>query len=297
MYFWILGQMAIECGPRAIQFRSGMQTTLLAALLAAEGQIVSVSTLADELWGADQPESVENAIQATRAGCAASSRRRSPVGTVRAWSRRPGLPLDLTDARVDSMAFNDEIAAVRGRSHDGAGRHRPAPARALSLWRGIVFGGASVGVAAQSAAARLNAARLSVLELLFDTELKQGQHSTIIPELTALVRAESLNERLCELLMVALYRSGRQTDALSVYQRMRHRMAEDSASTRRRCSATTSGPSSPTIAACWRARTIAGCGWRDRPVVNGGRDLSGPGQRVARSWVSCLPTTSSSRQL
>ena len=93
--------------------------------------------------------------------------------------------------------------------------------RELCLWREVRR------QAGEAAAARLNATRLSVLELLFDTELTLGQHSTIIPELTALVRAESLNERLCELLMVALYRSGRQTDALSVYRVTARRLADE----------------------------------------------------------------------
>jgi DNA-binding SARP family transcriptional activator len=228
MYFWILGQVGIECGACAVQFRSGMQTTLLATLLAAEGQIVSVGALAEELWGDDQPDGVENALQAH------GSRLRRKFQMVEPHRDRPrlisqtgGYRLDLTDARVDAMVFCDEITAVRadpGMPPEEVIRRLRG---ALSLWRGAVFGGASVGVAAQAAAARLNATRLSVLELLFDTELKVGQHSTIIPELTALVRAESLNERLCELLMVALYRSGRQTDALSVYQRLRNRMVED----------------------------------------------------------------------
>ncbi|WP_232234598.1 AfsR/SARP family transcriptional regulator [Actinoplanes sp. N902-109] len=205
-----------------------MQTVLLAALLAAEGQIVSVGALAEDLWGGDQPESAENALQAHASRLRRKLQMLEPGRKqTRLVSQTGGYRLDLTGARVDAMAFYDEISAVRADPDMAPTEVIRRLRGALALWRGPVFGGVTVGVAAQAAAARLSATRISVLELLFDTELKLGQHSTIIPELTELVRGETLNERLCELLMVALYRSGRQTDALNAYQRMRHRMAEE----------------------------------------------------------------------
>lgn len=228
MYFWTLGRMSVESGTGSLQFRSGMQTALLAALLAAEGQMVSASALAADLWGGRQPDLVENALQAH------ASRLRRKLHSLEPGRREPrlvsqtgGYRLDLTGARLDAMAFYDEIAAVRANPGLEATEVIRRLRGALSLWRGPVFGGVPVGVTAQAAAARLGATRISVLELLYDTELKLGQHNVIIPELTELVGSETLNERLCELLMVALYRSGRQTDALSEYQRMRHRMADE----------------------------------------------------------------------
>lgn len=228
MDFWILGQVAAGCGNRRVQFRYGMQCALLAALIAAEGRILSVTCLIDELWGEEPPDSVDNALQAH------ASRLRRKLQALEPERARPrlvsqtgGYRLDLDGARVDAVAFTQALAEVRVRPDlspaEVANRLRPA----LALWRGPVFGGAAVGLAAQAALARLEAAQMTALELLYDSELQQGQHQHIVPELAALVRSESLNERLCEQLMVALYRCGRQADALTIYQRMRNRMAEE----------------------------------------------------------------------
>jgi hypothetical protein len=116
---------------------------------------------------------------------------------------------------------------VRSRPNMDAGMAIVKLRSAVALWRGPVFGGPLGGPICQAAAARYEAARLVAVEMLFDLELRCGRHTEVIPELSELVESQSLNERFCEQLMVALYRSGRQADALKVYRRMRMRMDTD----------------------------------------------------------------------
>ncbi|MER6127379.1 AfsR/SARP family transcriptional regulator [Streptomyces sp. NPDC001795] len=99
--------------------------------------------------------------------------------------------------------------------------------RALAMWRGPVFGGITGGAMCQTEAARYEDARLRAFEILYDSELALGRHALIIGELSSLVDGSALpRERLCAQLMVALYRCGRQAEALGVYQRVRERMME-----------------------------------------------------------------------
>jgi DNA-binding SARP family transcriptional activator len=227
---WILGQMTIESGSRSLQFggASGMQNALLAALLATGERTMSAEALVEELWGERQPHTVRNALQAN------VSRLRRKLHSIepersgpRLLSHAGGYRLELNGSRVDAHTFSDVLTAVH------ANRSMPPPEvsrrlrGALSLWRGPVFGGAPVGMAAQTAVVQLNANRTNALELLFDNELKLGLHSKIVPELSALVRTEMFNERWCGQLMIALYRCGRQTEALNVYQRLRHKLNDE----------------------------------------------------------------------
>lgn len=224
---WIFGQMTIECGNRSIQFggASGMQNALLAALLAAGEQTMSAEALVEELWGEQQPHTVRNALQANVSRLRRKLRSVEPERNgPRLRSHAAGYRLELNGSRVDAHTFSDVLTAV----HANRGMPPAEVSRrlrgALSLWRGPVFGGAPVGMTAQAAVVRLNADRTNALEMLFDNELKLGLHSKIVPELTALMRTETLNERWCGQLMIALYRCGRQTDALNVYQQLRHKL-------------------------------------------------------------------------
>lgn len=228
MKFLILGQLTAHANSREVNFQGGMQCALLAALIAAEGKALSVGSLIEELWADNPPDYAENALQAH----ASRLRRKlqtleSERPTSRLVSQARGYRLLLDDAEIDAVTFSDALARARIESASAPASVTRRLREALTLWRGPVFGEVTVGPIAQAAAARLEACRASVLELLFDNELKLGSHAHIVPELTALVRTEGLNERLSEQLMIALYRCGRQTDALMVYQKIRNRLAEE----------------------------------------------------------------------
>jgi DNA-binding SARP family transcriptional activator len=98
---------------------------------------------------------------------------------------------------------------------------------ALALWRGPAFGTDLGGFLCQAAAVRYEEHRAAALELLYEKELQLGRHAHVIAELSELAQAKSVNERLCALLMVALYRAGRQTDALALYRKIRIRLAAE----------------------------------------------------------------------
>ncbi len=228
MRFLVLGQFTVGSEHREVHFRGGMQCALLGALIVAEGQVLSIGSLVNELWAENPPDSVENALQAHASRLRRKLQSLEPSrSSPRLVSQARGYRLDLDGAHVDAIAFSETLNRARNATGPGSIAVTGELRDALALWRGPVFGGAIVGPIAQAAAARLDACRTSTLELLYDNELKLGSHTHIVPELTALVRGEALNERLCEQLMIALYRSGRQTDALTVYQQMRNRMAEE----------------------------------------------------------------------
>ncbi|WP_122978546.1 AfsR/SARP family transcriptional regulator [Actinoplanes teichomyceticus] len=228
MNIWMMGQMLIESGHRSTRFRGGMQGALLAVLISAQGQVMPFGTLSEELWGGRQPDGMENALQAHASRLRRKLRALEPErAEARLVARAGGYRLDLDGAATDAITFASEVAAVQADPGLPPAVVSQRLRAVLSLWRGQVFGGAPVGMIAQAWAARLSAVRIAALEMLFDNELKLGLHSAIVPELSALVRSEALNERWCEQLMVALYRSGRQAEALGVYQRMRQQMIEE----------------------------------------------------------------------
>jgi hypothetical protein len=139
----------------------------------------------------------------------------------------PGYRLRTEEDALDADVFSRLFLGAR--DNPGADpRETVAVLRqALGLWRGPVFGGDLPGPICRAAAARYTEHRAAAWEHLFDTELDLGRHCHVVAELTALVEAEPLNERLCAHLMTALYRSDRQRDALVVYQRLHHRLAEE----------------------------------------------------------------------
>lgn len=216
--FCYLGPMEHWVDGVRLEVRGTVLGTLLAALLAAQSRPVSVDALVEELWGEQPPAHAENALQAN------VSRLRRKLRMTGVSADLSGYRLRVADDQVDATVFLRMLDEERG------GRDLP-PAKAVSklraalaLWRGPVFGGPVGGPLCQATAVRYESARSFAHELLFDHELRCGRHAEVIPELCALVESDSLNERLCEQLMVALYRTGRQTEALATFHRMRTRL-------------------------------------------------------------------------
>jgi DNA-binding SARP family transcriptional activator len=224
----ILGPIEIAAGGRAVEIRGTIQRTLLAALLVGGGRQVTTSSLMDELWGSRPPGNADNALQAH---VSRLRRRFEEVEPERTTPRLVSLPSGyrlLTDgAQVDGELFLAATAAVRADPDlppaDIIHRLRAA----LAWWRGPTYGGALGGLICQAAAVRYEERRSAAYSLLFENELLLGRHAEIIAELAELVEAESLNERLCQQLMIALYGAGRQTDALALYRRMRERLTAE----------------------------------------------------------------------
>ncbi|WP_436498524.1 AfsR/SARP family transcriptional regulator [Actinokineospora sp. HUAS TT18] len=225
--FAVLGPLECWSGNRQIDIRGPLQRSLLAALLATESRPVSVESLVTELWGDTPPDQWENALQAH----VSRLRRRLTSIADEAPARLIGLAtgyrLVVSETDLDATAFTRQVAHARAIAATDPTEAADVLRSALALWRGPAFAMVAGGPLCRAAAHRYEAARTMALETLFDTELQTGRHVDIIPRLRELVESSGLNERFCEQLMVALYRSGRQAEALATYRRMRHRLDDE----------------------------------------------------------------------
>ncbi|HEX4062756.1 MAG TPA: AfsR/SARP family transcriptional regulator [Streptosporangiaceae bacterium] len=225
--FYVLGPLECRSSERLVNIPGTLQRTLLATLLAAEGNPVSVESLVTELWADSPPPQWENALQAhisrlrRRVDAVADSR------TAQLIVQHSGYRLSTDDDAVDAKVFMRELGEARFLGNHDPKRAADVLRGALSLWRGNAFGLVIQGPLCRTVAQRYEAARLVALETLFDLELRGGRHTEIIPLLAELVEPPSLNERFCEQLMIALYRSGQQAVALTAYRRMRERLDDE----------------------------------------------------------------------
>ncbi|MBV9450125.1 MAG: AfsR/SARP family transcriptional regulator [Streptosporangiaceae bacterium] len=225
--FFVLGPLECRSANRPVNISGTLQRALLATLLAAEGNPVSVESLVTELWGESPPPQWENALQAH------ISRLRRRIDAVaddrpaRLIVQHSGYCLQTDEYAVDAKVFMRELGNARFLGATDPGAAADALRDALSLWRGRAFGLVIQGPLCRTVAQRYETARLVALETLFDLELRSGRHTDIIPTLSELVEATSLNERFCEQLMIALYRSGQQARALNAYRRMRERLDDE----------------------------------------------------------------------
>jgi DNA-binding SARP family transcriptional activator len=195
----------------------------LACLALRRGQVVPADRLIEDLWGEQAPAGASVTLRAN------VSNLRSALGDAAVVvARKPGYVLDLPRDAVDADRFEDLCAS--GRRLMAAGdlaRAASVLQDALGLWRGPVMTGASVPPSLAGRLAGLDGLRLSALEDRIEADLVLGRHSEVVGELEALVAEYPLVERLRELQMLALYRAGRQADALRAYQAARRVLAEE----------------------------------------------------------------------
>ncbi len=201
-----------------------MPRLVLGRLLLAEGRIVPADALLETLWGPEPPERANATLQTY------ISRLRRALGTDDSKALRyeaSGYRLDVTAEQVDARRFEelaDEGARLL-RTGDSAGAAR-ALREALALWRGRLLGDADADFV-RAAAARFDERRLTAQEDLYDAELRSGSAAAIVADLYEAVAASPLRERLRGLLALALYRSGRQADALTVLDQGRRILRDE----------------------------------------------------------------------
>ncbi|GGK76959.1 hypothetical protein Sme01_42680 [Sphaerisporangium melleum] len=227
--FGVLGTIRAEVGGRAAGLGGPRQRAVLALLLIARGRIVSADRIMSEVWeGARQPSPT------TLHGYVADLRRalepeRPPGAPPRLLVREgPGYALRVAPAAVDAERFAD-LAARGRRALEGGdpGQAADLLGRALALWRGPAyadFGGAAF---ATPDVTRLENLRAAVQEDRLAAIIATGRHTDAVGELEALVAERPLRERGWELLALALYRSGRQADALAALRAVRRRLADE----------------------------------------------------------------------
>jgi DNA-binding SARP family transcriptional activator len=218
MYFRILGPLEVVEDGKALPLGGPRQRALLAILLLRANQVVSNDRLIDELWAEGPPPTAAKAIQVY------VSKLRKQLGETRLVTRAPGYVLLLDPSELDLARFEQLVArARRADPETAAGLLREA----LALWRGAPLADLEYEAFAQTEIARLEELRLGALEERVDADLAAGGHREALGELEALVAAHPLRERLAGQLMLALYRSGRQVEALDAYQSTRRLLVEE----------------------------------------------------------------------
>ncbi|MFE7614044.1 BTAD domain-containing putative transcriptional regulator [Streptomyces sp. NPDC057496] len=220
--FSVLGPVRAWRGTEALRTGSPQQRGLLAALLLRDGRTATAAELIDALWG-DEPPSQGLAAVRTYA-----SRLRKVLDPGVLVSESGGYAIrGLPDGSLDLATVQDLAdRAERARADGEPGRARDLLRRALALWDGEPLSGVP-GPYAETQRIRLEEWRLQLIESCLDMELELGHHAEAVSELTSLTAAHPLRERPRELLMLALYRSGRQAEALAVYADTRRLLADE----------------------------------------------------------------------
>ena len=213
MQFRILGPLEVWDEGGEVSLGGAKPRALLALLLLHPNEVVPADRLIDELWGEDSPERAAAALRVN------VSRLRKALAQDVLKTRSPGYVVRVEHDELDLHRF--ERLVDEGRSLLARGLADGASERlrdALSLWRGPALADFSYESFAQPAVARLEEIRLAALELRMEADLALGRHDELVGDLEALVAEHGHRERLRRYLMIALYRAGRQADALSAYQ-------------------------------------------------------------------------------
>ncbi|MDQ3875236.1 MAG: AfsR/SARP family transcriptional regulator, partial [Actinomycetota bacterium] len=226
MEFRILGPLEVHAGGRTVPLGGGKQRAVLAILLLHANQPVSTNRLIDELWGDEPPDTAAKAVQVY-----VSQLRKvlQPPGSPEVLLTRPsGYQLQLEPDELDLHRFERLTAGARRALANGhAARASGMLREALALWRGPALADFALEPLAQVESARLEELRLAALEDRIDADLALGRHADLVAELEALVSQYPFRERLRGQLMLALYGSGRQAEALDVYQKTRRVLVDE----------------------------------------------------------------------
>lgn len=219
MEFGLLGPLAVRCGGADAPVPRGKQRVLLSVLLLNAGQVVPVPALAEALWGPEPPPSAEASI---RNYVKRLRKALGDAGRERICTRPPGYLIRVARDELDVFRFEALLEAARAAARQGAWQDAAGQARAsLALWRGEPLADAGSDALALREVPRLAELRVQAVEMRLDADLHLGRHAEMIAELERLTAAHPLREHLYSLLMLALYRYGRQADALAAYQRAR----------------------------------------------------------------------------
>jgi DNA-binding SARP family transcriptional activator len=218
MEFRILGPLEVIEDGHALPLGGTKPRALLACLLLRANQVVSMDRLIEELWPDAAPRTAAKTIQVY------VWKLRKELGEGRLVTRPPGYLLRVDSSELDLTRFEALLEEARGVDPKRAAEHL---CEALTLWRGQPLADLAYEPFAQTDIARLEELRLAALEERIEADLATGRHRELVGELEALVAEHPLRERLRGQLMLALYRSGRQAEALEVYQVARRTLVEE----------------------------------------------------------------------
>lgn len=219
----VLGAVEITGADGPVPIGASKQRQLLAALLISAGQTCPSDRLIDAIWGELPPRSARKLLQLY-----ISQLRKVLPAPARIHTRGSGYTLEAEDECLDAARFERLLAAGRAASREG----NPALAvslfeRGLGLWRGQAYGEFAYHQFARAEANRLEELRLVGLEEHLEAGLALGRHRELLPELRSLAASQPLRERLQAQAMLALYRSGRQSEALELYRAADARLRDE----------------------------------------------------------------------
>jgi DNA-binding SARP family transcriptional activator len=223
----VLGPLEATVDGTSIAPTAGKARQILALLALEAGQVVTVPTLIEELWGMQPPRSALTTLQTyilrlRRLIAAALQTDEGSAAKDLLVTRCGGYLLKVPSSDVDVHTY--ERLATAGARAAEIGDYEPASSllrSALDVWRGPVLVDVQAGLRLGIEVIRLQESRLGALELCIDADLRLGRHYTLLSELASLNASYPMHENLCAQFMVALYRSGRQWRALDAYKRLR----------------------------------------------------------------------------
>jgi YVTN family beta-propeller protein len=222
MEYRVLGPLEVRDGEQSLPLAGAKQRALLALLLVNANRVLSRDRLIDELWGERPPETAVTSLQVY------VSRLRKLLPPETLLTRPPGYLLELEPDQLDLRRF--ERLLGKGREALAAGDPERAAHvlhEALALWRGPALAEFAFEPFAQAEIGRLEDLRLAAVEERIEADLKLGRHADLIGELEALIAENPHRERLRGQLMLALYRSGRQAEALEAYRDARRALVDE----------------------------------------------------------------------
>jgi len=217
--FRLLGPLEIAIDGRTVELPRRKQRLLLTLLLLRREQVVSTVQLVEQLWGDNPPKAAVGSLRNL------VSELRKLLGSEVVHTRAAGYSLGVEPESVDVHRF-EQLVADQTREERAEGRAQRLR-EALALWRGPPLSEFGAEPFAQVEIARLEELRMVAREELIEAELELGQHTKLVGELEVLVSEQPLRERLRAQLMIALYRSGRQAEALAAYRDARRMLADE----------------------------------------------------------------------
>jgi predicted ATPase/DNA-binding SARP family transcriptional activator len=227
--FAVLGPFEVRSRGSPLKLASAKQRALLAVLLLHANKVVSNDRLIDELWPQKAPESTTNVLQvhvSQLRKLLAAGGARTEAGPL--LTRAPGYVLRVDPDCIDSVRFERLLdEGIRARAAKEAERAYVTLQEGLALWRGPALADFSFEGFARAESARLEELHLLAMEERVEAALDLGRHAALVGELEALVAQHPLRERLIGQLMLALYRSRRQAEALNAYSNARKRLVEE----------------------------------------------------------------------
>ncbi len=216
MDYRILGPLEAFDGERTISLGGARQRAVLALLVLHGNETLTSDVIVDELWGEEAPPTAVKVLQ----NCVSALRKELPPETIRTVAGAYSLTLEPEELDRDRF----ERLLAEGRAALAAGEHADAAEQlraALALWRGAPLSDFAYEAFANEEVARLDELHVAAQEDLIEAELALGHHDELVPELESLVTRYPLRERLRWQLMLALYRAGRQAEALEAYRAAR----------------------------------------------------------------------------